>query len=333
MARDTCIDIAKGIGMIFIVLGHICSQTEDVTVYQAIRSFVYQFHVPLFFFISGMLIKTDTEWSTFLKGKIKRLYIPFVISNIIFLGIHIIFLKICNVPVIAVDCLKHTVKIILCISSTPLGGATWFLVTLLFSVLLYWAIHSVINKEWVISVIAAVTFFFGSSQITPLFFSKVLVAFSFLHLGHLYRTYEKAHKIAENPLAGVVCLALTVCASFFNHPDFSQGQFGNIAIYIPSAIFGVICILSFSKMISKYFKAGFLSSCGRNSIWILIGHFAAFKLITILQIATMHLPSEVLFSHPCHIISGIWGILYIIAGILLPLSVANISERLAEKTK
>ena len=50
--RDIAIDIAKIIGIALVVLGHVSGSGEGPELV-CIRNLVYQFHVPLFFFLSG----------------------------------------------------------------------------------------------------------------------------------------------------------------------------------------------------------------------------------------------------------------------------------------
>lgn len=61
--RDVSLDIAKGIGIILVVVGHV--------IHGPVQSFIYLFHVPLFFLISGILykpvdIKTSIRKNTFI---------------------------------------------------------------------------------------------------------------------------------------------------------------------------------------------------------------------------------------------------------------------------
>lgn len=41
------VDISKGIGMVLVIMGHLC-------VSASLRNFIYSFHMPLFFILSGM---------------------------------------------------------------------------------------------------------------------------------------------------------------------------------------------------------------------------------------------------------------------------------------
>lgn len=81
------IDNMKAIGMILVVLGHAKWLGED-----AVR-FIYSFHMPLFFFISGYLARTiPISMKVNLIAVAKRLLIPFafffLISYILWLPLH-----------------------------------------------------------------------------------------------------------------------------------------------------------------------------------------------------------------------------------------------------
>ena len=83
------IDIAKAIGIILVVIGH-CIPGK-------ITNFIYLFHMPMFFMITGYVFKPEENWNgyiAFIKRKIKSLYIPFVMFNILFLVLNNLFIDI-----------------------------------------------------------------------------------------------------------------------------------------------------------------------------------------------------------------------------------------------
>jgi fucose 4-O-acetylase-like acetyltransferase len=53
MERDHVIDIAKGLGEILVCIGH----SKFKTYYEV--KLIYQFHMPLFFILSGMMINIE----------------------------------------------------------------------------------------------------------------------------------------------------------------------------------------------------------------------------------------------------------------------------------
>lgn len=52
--RIKWIDILRAIAIIFVVIGHTLTEGE-------VQTYFYSFHIPLFFFISGMLFKNKEE--------------------------------------------------------------------------------------------------------------------------------------------------------------------------------------------------------------------------------------------------------------------------------
>jgi fucose 4-O-acetylase-like acetyltransferase len=70
--------IAKGIGIILVVVGHFYPQTSP-TYWIEIRRIIYSFHMPLFFILSGYLYSHGKyPYNDLIKTKAKRLLYPFV---------------------------------------------------------------------------------------------------------------------------------------------------------------------------------------------------------------------------------------------------------------
>ncbi len=70
--RLSYIDIAKGIGIICVVIGHVIP-------YGPLWYFIYSFHMPLFFFISGMVCNySKYTIKAFVYRRLKTLLIPFI---------------------------------------------------------------------------------------------------------------------------------------------------------------------------------------------------------------------------------------------------------------
>lgn len=76
--RYDYIDAAKGIGMFAIIWGHICT-------YGFSNDFVYAFHIPLFFFLSGLTYKRTKfpTFSSFALHRAKTLLLPYVIFSVL----------------------------------------------------------------------------------------------------------------------------------------------------------------------------------------------------------------------------------------------------------
>lgn len=69
------IDIAKGIAMICIILGHLGNAN--------INRIVFTFHVPIFFFITGYVTNSKRDLNDFIKNKARTLIVPYMITSIV----------------------------------------------------------------------------------------------------------------------------------------------------------------------------------------------------------------------------------------------------------
>lgn len=71
------IDNLKGLAIIAVVIGHVASP---------LTGFIYAWHIPLFFFVSGLLINTERSLKDSLKKDFTRLIIPFIVFSLVGLG-------------------------------------------------------------------------------------------------------------------------------------------------------------------------------------------------------------------------------------------------------
>ena len=81
--RIAYIDIAKGLGILLVVLGH-----NDLREYHpTLNRFVFAFHVPLFFFLSGLFFRPDRSFWETARRKFNTILKPFLFTLfLIYLG-------------------------------------------------------------------------------------------------------------------------------------------------------------------------------------------------------------------------------------------------------
>ena len=117
--RLTYFDMAKGLGIILVVLGHIEYISEPL------RAWISSFHMPLFFIISGMLIhykgEVSRDLSETIPKKCRSILIPYLWFSLIYFLIDIL-----NVLLHKID--LHTFWVNLLHSVTFYGvSVLWFL--------------------------------------------------------------------------------------------------------------------------------------------------------------------------------------------------------------
>lgn len=64
------VDMAKGYGILAIIVSHVFTG-------HTLSRWLFTFHVPLFFFLSGYVFRAEKPWGDFLKGKLKGMVVPY----------------------------------------------------------------------------------------------------------------------------------------------------------------------------------------------------------------------------------------------------------------
>ena len=72
--RIAWIDIAKGYGILFVIFAHL-----DVGI---LGTWIYTFHMPLFFLLSGYVFGLKYDFRTFVNKKIHSIVIPYITLGI-----------------------------------------------------------------------------------------------------------------------------------------------------------------------------------------------------------------------------------------------------------
>ena len=162
--KDNSITIAKGFGIIMMVIGHCCSVP-------LLTRCIYMFHMPLFFILSGYCFKGKylTDFPTFLWHRLKGLYFPFVKYGLLFLLLHNVFFAMniyndsygWNGNVSHLYSVKEIVSkavfgTFLFTGSEQLLGGYWFLTQLFWASIFGWLILRVVNNLSIGAVLALV---------------------------------------------------------------------------------------------------------------------------------------------------------------------------------
>lgn len=77
LSRIEWIDIAKALGVVLVVLGH-------TGLSEVFRRWIYIFHMPLFFYISGMFFR-PVNLGVAIKKKGKAYLLPYILFSIVFM--------------------------------------------------------------------------------------------------------------------------------------------------------------------------------------------------------------------------------------------------------
>ena len=75
--RIEYVDVAKGIAILSVIVGHTFSAYDPGSL---LNRFIYSFHMPLFFILSGFFYRPQ-DFKTAFGRKVKNLLVPYLIIN------------------------------------------------------------------------------------------------------------------------------------------------------------------------------------------------------------------------------------------------------------
>lgn len=279
--RNTTIDIAKGIGIILVIVGH-CVYFGGF-----VHNWIFSFHMPLFFILSGLFFK-ETKIFELVKKKTKQLLIPYLI-----------FCAAGLLLTLVIPSWRVNFSIDGIIKDIYLGcpdcinvSSIWFLVCLFFTMIMLDILLIIKKKSAVLSYIflgLTVVFGFLCSKITsvipflpanrlPLDIDCACVALLFLWLGFFFknRILNLISKIEEKSIVLqcvllIFALLLSVLMVFLNKRVNMHGlTYNNWILFVIGAISGFIAVILLSIII-KHFKVikNWLIWFGRNTLKII----------------------------------------------------------------
>lgn len=186
MQHLTTIDNAKAIALLFVIIGHTKGITNDI------ESFIYSFHMPAFFFISGFLLsdkKLTLHTKTYVVKLSKRLIIPYIFFSTISFFFYI---PSCYLKGDDINLLDSLSGILYGTADKLLiNPVLWFITCLFLTSLTYFLLSKKLNKItiFLISIFASLilTFFKDETLNRSLLWNLNLVPFSltFYSLGKL----------------------------------------------------------------------------------------------------------------------------------------------------
>lgn len=123
------INIMRGMAVLCVVIGHSFIATDTPTILGFLTNFVYIFHMPAFFFISGFLVKDQQmNWHdkiTKIFHKAKRLMVPYIFLTLITIGLKILFGAFARNPLN-----KSSLIVDVLVGRNNPNGGLWFLYAL-----------------------------------------------------------------------------------------------------------------------------------------------------------------------------------------------------------
>lgn len=312
--RDKRVSISKGICIILMVYCHAgCNNVQ--------HDFIYMFHMPLFFFVSGYCFKEKylLDVASFMKNKIKGIWWPYVKWVSIFVILHNFFLKIGvfydGFVYRNVTMTYYTLKEILihllntlrfCHGELLLAGF-WFLFTLFMASIIFLVLMKFTENKYVVAAIAF-TFmlvFNYSSYTLPLLHigDKEFQAVFFMSMGFIYRSEpiinERLNHLIMKKAIVLILFILVFIGSIYFPSEMIYLNIKTIIPYSLIAILGILLVFSLSSYIIHYKRLmKIFTYIGDNTLPILVWHFSLFKVVSLFLVCIYGLNIKDLSEFP-----------------------------------
>lgn len=331
--KRVVIDYAKAIGILAVVVAHY----HDV--FTTIKPYFY--HMPLFFFIGGMLFKPEKRLTDVVKGVATKHWL-YIVKNYIIIGlIAVAATKLNNIPRLQYpfkDGVFGTIKFAL-EGNMHVNGlflVAWFLVaysfvSILFAVLSYIAgKFKFINTKFVLLIasliLGAIGFYVTSVEyaeskifyynlITQILVGTMFYGFGFSLKDHIYKLLNVYAFIIIYSV--ILCLVYLgwIAQSFMSWSVYKLG-FYNMVI---TPLLCIYCVFFISAALSKSFSAKLISTVGKNTKSIMSYHLSCFILL------------DIIFSHfgmwdikrssaLTHYVDGRFALFYIASALFVPIA-------------
>ena len=268
MNRDPLYDRARGIGMILVIYGHMFTGAPF--------SFIFSFHMPLFFVISGMLIsktRIESSYSEWAKHIVKRYLPPLVFFSILGGIVNALFFKTPDVKQMCKDFLLHMS------SDELLTGAIWFLSMLGFVMLIMPFVLQIQKKlNWgghfhavVITTLSLLAYLLSKiPYILPFLIKTIPVALLFVYIGYIFKStlLELAKSKKTKRVVLYTFPLFIVLVALNRNVNLAIPVYNDFFVYMVCALYGTLMTMQ----ISTYRMPKLIEYLGEHSLIVFSLH-------------------------------------------------------------
>lgn len=334
--HSKCVSILKGLGIILVVVGH----TSAPVIF---KGWIYSFHMPLFFLLSGYLFKENYINSPFqfIKRKIKGLYLPFIKWGFIFVLLHNFFFSLNfyhdYIPI--KEIIIRTLHLFFFRQYEGLLGAYWFIPELFYASIFALGILvlienlkkllniNILNRTIVFSFICIL--YFCVFLISDIIFlgtirSVTLLGVAFFLSGIIIKQIKYRFPLWISFFG----LIVTFFYLYF-YPKvidiFTTGP--EIFLLVVTSYFVFFCLFNIAERIEETGTGKIIDIIGSNTLIILTLHFVCFKIWSFVIILRDNLDPSHLMDFPYIITEKQYDWwMYSIIGIGIPICIVFVNK-------
>ena len=344
--RNPVISVCKGLAIILMVIGH--AEAPEL-----LTNFIYTFHMPLFFIAAGYFFSRkylDDPWS-FCRKRFDGLYVPFVKWSLIYLVLHNLWFELgvlnetygnwtggVTHPYTWHDAAMRVVRILFGMSGYDefMAGAFWFFRGLLLASIGYLILHRLIEGRTpmtgvrvslciMVLTLGFIAFRFAnglSINVIPNGGLRESWGMFFFAAGVVFRRFE-ARFVRRWWLLLLSFLLILGAGKLHTCGMNNSGKMINLLTLPLTGSIGFLMTYWLSGYIAAWGGAlcRLLRFIGDNTLYILLWHIPAYKLVSLMKIHYYDLDPQQI---GCHMVihfnnTDFFWVLYSIVGVGVPL--------------
>lgn len=283
--REDWIDSLKGIAIILVVIAHLNFISKELNQY------IYSFHMPLFFFISGYLFKAEkymNKGKVFLRRKTYSLIVPYLLLSVVTYIFYIIMdciyqPEIQNVEIFQKGALFNIYAVIYSLNGYLINTPLWFLPCLFITESWFLILRKYSKNEYIILILiiffSVIGFQYGNyiPFRMPWGIDIAFTGIVFYSAGYFFKRNYEDILFRRNCSFIFILFLMHLILSFINpRVDMYKLIYNNYFLFYTSAFTGILVYIYIFKMAKR---SKILTFYGRNSLAILGFHYLIISIL------------------------------------------------------
>ena len=274
--RIEWIDMAKGYGILLVIYAHLGRDS--------LWTWMYSFHLPLFFFLSGYVFNGQRKFGEFVQKKCKAILVPYFC-----LGIPMVMFQILLLINAGKFSLKECLWLVKSLLLQERFWTLWFIACLFCLNLLLYALFRVCKKEWMVSAVSVIMPIMGlcyykyGGRPLPWNVDVCAMAIPFFYVGYACKKYgqmieERLKEKSVWAVSFVICASINIVCWKLSLDETGlgleifQSNYGNPVFTYIAAFAGIFCLILWSKT----FIIPPIKYIGENSMLYYVWHQTIF---------------------------------------------------------
>ncbi len=283
--RVDYIDLFRGLGILLMVAGY-------VGFGEKFDYIIHAFHMPMFYFVSGMFFDIEkvskVTFIEFIKRKARSLLLPYFIFGVL----HYCMWSLIHMDDFSFSPLLHMISVNT--SGMPIAGALWFLTSIFLVEVIFFMMCKYVKEQKIVVFIVILLAIFGNLENIilpfklPYAMGTAFVGIGFFLLANKIRYNQFVANKLYNIPCGINVLIVTIAflLSFANgYINMRVGEYAIIILFWINAILWIVCLINFCKyvcnVINKNLLINLVMYIGKNSIVYLCLNEACILLIRV----------------------------------------------------